>query len=266
MREVGGTAWAMNISTSLLLIFAFLAFVHGQPRSPRQDGSDQIEAAEETTELLIEEEVDSSSPSSEDSSTSTGSSTSEPEPEPETEPEPEPEGSGETEPEGLEEPKPEDGKDVASPSLQPTPSKKCQKCSRSAFRARHSEFCDGCGTTSSSGEMEEDQVDQEDQEDQEDHALEKDADRLRRKCRRCSIGRFAEKHENFCKIRCKDLLDNMSSTTSEPTPTPEPEHRPITSDDLKKKTKKKTDVQLPAADENISLEKPTGENLGPLGN
>merc|ERR1712223_1983566 len=139
-------------------------------------------------------------------------------------------------------------------------------------------FCDGCGKTSSSGEMQEDQVDQVDQVDQ---ALEKDADRLRRKCRRCSIGRFAEKHENFCKIRCKDLLDNMSSTTSEPTPTPEPEHRPITSDDLKKKTKKKkkkdrkrgqkkankkTDVQLPAADENISLEKPTEENLGPLGN
>merc|ERR1719412_785008 len=222
----------MNISTSLLLIFAFLAFVHGQPRSPRQNGSDQIEAAEETTELLIEEEVDSSSPSSEDSSTSKGSSTSEPEPEPEpeTEPEPEPEGSGETEPEGLEllveEPKPEDGKDKASPGLQPAPS---QKCSRSAFRARHSEFCDGCGKTSSSGKIE---VDQEDQEDLEDQALEKDADRLRRKCRRCSIGRFAEKHENFCKIRCKDLLDNMASTTSEPTPTPEPEHRPITSDDL----------------------------------
>ena len=244
-------------------------------RSPRQDGSDQIEAAEETTELLIEEEVDSSSPSSEDSSTSKGSSTSEPEPEPEpeTEPEPEPEGSGEPEPEGLEEPKPEDGKDKASPGLQPAPSKKCQKCSRSAFRARHNEFCDGCGTTSSSGEIKEDH--------QEDQALEKDADRLRRKCRRCSIGRVAEKHENFCKIRCKDLLDNMASTTSEPTPTPEPEHRPITSDDLKKKTKKKkkkdrrrgqkkankkTDVQLPAADENISLEKPTEENLGPLGN
>merc|ERR1719412_1166533 len=134
----------MNISTSLLLIFAFLAFVHGQPRSPRQDGSDQIEAAEETTELLIEEEVDSSSPSSEDSSTSKGSSTSEPEPEPE--------GSGKPEPEGQEEPKPEDGKDEASPGLQPTPSKKCQKCSRSAFRARHSEFCDGCETTSSSSE------------------------------------------------------------------------------------------------------------------
>merc|ERR1711997_840138 len=210
MGELGGTAWAMNISTSLLLIFAFLAFVRGQPRSPRQDGSDQIEAA---AELLTEEEVtpvDSSSLSSEDSSTSRGSSTSEPEPEPEpeTEPEPEPEGSGKPEPEGLEEPKPEEGKDVASPESQPAPSKKCQKCSRSAFRARHSEFCDGCGTTSSSGEMEEDQ------EDQVDQALEKDADRLRRKCRRCSIGRFAEKHENFCKIRCKDLLDNMSSTTS----------------------------------------------------
>merc|ERR1712223_246166 len=152
----GGTAWAMNISTSLLLIFAFLAFVRGQPRSPRQDGSDQIEAA---AELLTEEEVtpvDSSSLSSEDSSTSRGSSTPEPEP--------------------------EDGKDVASPGPQPAPSKKCQKCSRSAFRARHGEFCDGCGKTSSSGEMEEDQ---------EDQALEKDADRLRRKCRRCSIGKFA---------------------------------------------------------------------------
>merc|ERR1711953_384434 len=114
----------MNISTNLLLIFAFLAFVRGQPRSPRQDGSDQIEAAEETAELLTEEEVtpvDSSSLSSEDSSTSRGSSTPEPEPEPEpeTEPEPEPEGSGETEPEGLEEPKSEDGKDVASPGPQP---------------------------------------------------------------------------------------------------------------------------------------------------
>merc|ERR1712223_1211991 len=257
MGELGGTAWAMNTSTSILLIFAFLAFVRGQPRSPRQDGSDQIEAAE-TAELLTEEEVtpiDTSSLSSEDSSTSSkGSSIPEPEPEPE--------------PEGLEEPKPEDGKDVAS---QPAPSKKCQKCSRSAFRARHGEFCDGCGTTSSSGEMEEEQ---------EDQALEKDADRLRRKCRRCSIRKFAEKHENFCKIRCKDLLGNMSSTTSEPTPTPEPEHRPITSDDLRKKTKKKkkkdrrrgqkkankkTDVQLPAADENISLEKPTVGNLGPLG-
>merc|ERR1711936_1271941 len=276
MGELGGTAWAMNISTNLLLIFAFLAFVRGQPRSPRQDGSDQIEAAEETAELLTEEEVtpiDTSSLSSEDSSTSSkGSSTPEPEPEPEAETEPEPEGSGKPEPEGLEEPKPEDGEDVASPGPQPAPSKKCQKCSRSAFRARHGEFCDGCGPTSSSGEMEEDQ---------EDQALEKDADRLRRKCRRCSIGKFAEKHENFCKIRCKDLLDNMSSTTSEPTPTPEPEHRPITSDDLKKKTKKKkkkdrkrgqkkankkTDVQLPATDENISLEKPTEENLGPLGN
>merc|ERR1712156_1145325 len=204
----GGTAWAMNTSTSLLLIFAFLAFVHGQPRSPRQDGSDQIEAAE-TAELLTEEEVtpiDTSSLSSDSSTSSKGSSIPEPEPEPEaeTEPEPEPEGSGETEPEGLEEPKPEDGKDVAS---QPAPSKKCQKCSRSAFRARHGEFCDGCGPTSSSGEMEEDQ------EDRVDQALEKDADRLRRKCRRCSIGKFAEKHENFCKIRCKDLLDNMSSTT-----------------------------------------------------
>merc|ERR1712223_2205992 len=169
-KELGGTAWAMNTSTSILLIFAFLAFVRGQPRSPRQDGSDQIEAA---AELLTEEEVtpvDTSSLSSEDSSTSRGSSTPEPEPEPEpeTEPEPEPEGSGETEPEGLEEPKPEDGKDVASPGPQPAPSKKCQKCSRSAFRARHSEFCDGCGTTSSSGKIEEDQ---------EDQALEKDADR-----------------------------------------------------------------------------------------
>merc|ERR1712018_340104 len=128
MGELGGTAWAMNISTNLLLIFAFLAFVHGQPRSPRQDGSDQIEAAEETAELLTDEEVDSSSPSSEDSSTSKGSSTPEPEPEPEpeTEPETEPEGSGKPEPEGLEEPKPEDGKDEASPGLQPAPSKKCQ--------------------------------------------------------------------------------------------------------------------------------------------
>ena len=102
-------------------------------RSPRQDGSDQIEAAWETAEPLTKEEVtpvDSSSPSSEDSSTSKGSSTSEPEPEPEpeTEPEPEPEGSGKPEPEGLEEPKPEDGKDEASPGTQPTPSKKCQKC------------------------------------------------------------------------------------------------------------------------------------------
>merc|ERR1711997_1289186 len=167
MGELGGTAWAMNISTSLLLIFAFLAFVRGQPRSPRQDGSDQIEAAE-TAELLTEEEVtpiDTSSLSSEDSSISSKGSSipepiPEPEPETETEPEPEPEGSGKPEPEGLEEPKPEDGKDVAS---QPAPSKKCQKCSRSAFRARHGEFCDGCGTTSSSGEME-------------DQALEKDAD------------------------------------------------------------------------------------------
>merc|ERR1712223_2045778 len=134
MGELGGTAWAMNISTSLLLIFAFLAFVRGQPRSPRQDGSDQIEAA---AELLTEEEVtpvDTSALRSEDSSTSRGSSTPEPEPEPEaeTEPEPEPEGSGETEPEGLEllveEPKPEVGKDKASPGLQPAPSKKCQKC------------------------------------------------------------------------------------------------------------------------------------------
>ena len=132
-------------------------------RSPRQDGSDQIEAAEETAGLLIEKEVtpiDTSSLSSEDSSTSSkGSSIPEPEPEPEaeTEPEPEPEGSGKPEPEGLEEPKPEDGKDVAS---QPAPSKKCQKCSRSAFRARHGEFCDGCGTTSSSGDMEDHQEDQ----------------------------------------------------------------------------------------------------------
>merc|ERR1712223_567160 len=185
MGELGGTGWAMNTSTNLLLIFAFLAFVCGQPRSSRQDGSDQIEAAE-TAELLTEEEVtpvDTSSLSSEDSSTSRGSSTPEPEPEPEpeTEPEPEPEGSGETDPEGLGEPKPEDSagvensqeKEVASPGPQPAPSKKCQKCSRSAFRARHSEFCDGCGTTSSSGEMEEDQVDQEEQVDQ---ALEKDAD------------------------------------------------------------------------------------------
>merc|ERR1711997_590504 len=157
MGELGGTAWAMNISTSLLLIFAFLAFVRGQPRSPRQDGSDQIEAAE-TAELLTEEEVtpiDTSSLSSEDSSISSKGSSI-----PEPIPEPEPEGSGKPEPEGLEEPKPEDGKDVAS---QPAPSKKCQKCSRSAFRARHGEFCDGCGTTSSSGEME-------------DQALEKDAD------------------------------------------------------------------------------------------
>merc|ERR1711936_528675 len=123
----------MNTSTNLLLIFAFLALAHGQPRSPRQDGSDQIEAAE-TAEPLTKEEVtpvDTSSLSSEDSSTSSkGSSTPEPEPEPEaeTEPEPEPEGSGKPEPEGLEEPKPEDGKEVASSGPQPAPSKKCQKC------------------------------------------------------------------------------------------------------------------------------------------
>merc|ERR1712223_523294 len=116
----GGTAWAMNISTSILLIFAFLAFVHGQPRSPRQDGSDQIEAAEKTAELLIDEEVDSSSPSSEDSSTTShGSSTPEPEPEPEPETETDPEGLGETKPEDSAGVEISQEKEVASPGLQP---------------------------------------------------------------------------------------------------------------------------------------------------
>merc|ERR1712088_406816 len=136
---------------------------------------------------------------------------------------------------------------------------------------RHGEFCDGCGTTSSSGEIEQDQ---------EDQALEKDADRLRRKCRRCSNSKFAEKHQNFCTLRCKDL--QQFTTSSEPTPTPEPEHRPITSEDLKKKkkerrkgqrkTNKKKDVKLPEEETSssqlsIPLKDPIKEQeLGPLEN
>ena len=148
-------------------------------------------------------------------------------------------------------------------------SKKCKKCFRSAFRARHSEFCEDCGDTSNS-------------DDDDEKPLEKDADRWRRKCRRCSNPKFAEKRQNLCKSsRCKDLQE------SEPTPTPEPEHRPITGDDLKKSTKKKTNkerkkgqkktnkkkgVKLPDEEEEekeiaeLTANKPTEQVLGPLGN
>ena len=55
-----------------LKIWKMTIFITSVFRSPRQDGSDQIEAAEKTAELLTEEEVtpvDTSSLSSEDSST-----------------------------------------------------------------------------------------------------------------------------------------------------------------------------------------------------
>merc|ERR1712192_107070 len=137
---------------------------------------------------------------------------------PETEPEPEPEGSAENSDKKIEE-----SDDMGQ---QTNPPKKCQKCFRSAFRARHSEFCDGCGGETSISS------------DADVKPLEKDADRLRRKCRRCSNSKFAEKHQNFCTSRCKDLQQFLPS---EPTPTPEPEHRPITSEDLKTTKKKKKD-------------------------
>merc|ERR1712226_1061282 len=119
-------------------------------------------------------------------------------------------------------------------------------------------FCEDCGDTGNS-------------DDDDEKPLEKDADRWRRKCRRCSNPKFAEKRQNLCKSsRCKDLQE------SEPTPTPEPEHRPITGDDLKKSTKKKTNkkkgVKLPDEEEEekeiaeITANKPTEQVLGPLGN
>merc|ERR1712179_284295 len=241
-------AGAMNSSQNLLLLLllVFFAFACGQPRSARQD---EAEEKAEAAETLIEENLEAAAEEtpgevgeSEESDMSEGTSEPEPEPHPETEPEPEPEGSAANSDEKLEE----------SDNLeqQTDTSKKCQKCFRSAFRARHSEFCDGCGETSSSQEADA-------------KPLEKDADRVRRKCRRCSNPKFLEKHQNFCTIRCKDFI------ISEPTPPPEPEHRPITSDDLKKqkkkkdrkkgerKTNKKKDVELPEdkidADSQLSI-------------
>jgi len=247
----------MKSSQNLLLLFlAFFALACGQPRSARQDGAgEQVEAAE--TPLLTEEEnlevaAEVTPENNEESNQSTGTA------EPEPEPEPEPEGSAVNSGEKV-----EDSDDMGQ---QTNPSKKCQKCFRSAFRARHSEFCDGCP----------------DDAEVEAKPLEKDGDRLRRKCRRCSNPKFAEKHQNFCSIRCKGL--QQASITSEPTPTPEPPHRPITSEDLKKtkkkkdrkkgqkKTNKKKGVKLPEDEESSSqlsvpLEKPVEEQeLGPLEN
>jgi len=245
----------------LLLLLTFFAFAYGQLRSARQDGAEeQAEAAE--TLLLSEENVEVAAEvtpgdiaDSEESDMSKGTPEPEPEPHPETEPEPEPEGSAANSDENV-----EDSDDMGQ---QTNTSKKCQKCFRSAFRARHSEFCDGC--------PDDVEVDAK--------PLEKDADRLRRKCRRCSNSKFADKHQNFCTIRCK-----QSSITSEPTPTPEPPHRPITNEDLKKtkkkkerkkgqkKTNKKKGVKLPEDEESSSqlsvpLKKPIEEQeLGPLEN
>ena len=233
-------------------------------RSARQDEAEEkTEAAEPLIEENLEaaaEETPGELDKSEESDLSEGTSEPEPEPHPETEPEPEPEGSAANSDEKLEE-----SEDLGQ---QTNTSKKCQKCFRSAFRARHSEFCDGCGEASGSEAGAK--------------PLEKDGDRLRRKCRRCSNSKFAEKHQNFCTIRCKDL-QQPSTTSSEPTPTPEPEHRPITSEDLKKKkkerrkgqrkTNKKKDVKLPedemssSSQLSIPLKDPTEEEeLGPLEN
>merc|ERR1712037_757300 len=213
-----GVACAMKSSQNLLLLLlVFFAFACGQPRSARQD---EVEEKTEAAEPLIEENLEAAAEEtpgevvSEESDLSEGTSEPEPEPHPETEPEPEPEGSAANSDENLEE-----SDDLGQ---QTDTSKKCQKCFRSAFRARHSEFCDGCGEASGSEAGAK--------------PLEKDGDRLRRKCRRCSNPKFAEKHQNFCTSRCKEL---QPSITSEPTPTPEPEHRPITSDDLKTSKKKK---------------------------
>merc|ERR1711981_927317 len=263
MGELEGVACAMKSSQNLLLLLAFFAFACGQPRSARQD---EVEEKTEAAETLIEEnlevaveETPGDIDDSEESDLSKG--TSEPEPEPRPETEPEPEGSAANSDEKLEE-----SDDMGQ--QQTNTSKKCQKCFRSAFRARHSEFCGGCEGTSSSSEAGA-------------KPLEKDADRLRRKCRRCSNSKFAEKHQNFCTLRCKDL--QQSTTSSEPTPTPEPEHRPITSEDLKKKkksrrkgqrrTNKKKDVKLPEEETSssqtlsIPLKDPIKEQeLGPLEN
>merc|ERR1712181_121050 len=268
MGELEGTACAMKSSHNILLLLV-LAFSRGQPRSARQDGGDEkAEPAE--ANLLNEEnlEVDAEATAgdnadNEESDPNKGTPEPESESLPETEPEPEPEGSAENLDEKIEE-----SDDI---NQQTNPPKKCQKCFRSAFRARHSEFCDGCGGETSISS------------DADVKPLEKDADRLRRKCRRCSNSKFAEKHQNCCTSRCKDLQQFLPS---EPTPTPEPEHRPITSEDLKitkkkkkkdrkkgqKKANKKKDVKLPEDEESISqlsapLKKPTEEvELGPLGN
>merc|ERR1712198_715515 len=239
MGELEGTAGAMNSSQNLLLLFlAFFALECGQPRSARQDGAgEQVEAAE--TPLLTEEEnlEVAAEVTPENNEESTGTAEPEPEPEPEAEPEPEPEGSAVNSGEKV-----EDSDDMGQ---QTNPSKKCQKCFRSAFRARHSEFCDGCP---------------DDAEEVEAKPLEKDGDRLRRKCRRCSNPKFAEKHQNFCSIRCKGL--QQASITSEPTPTPEPPHRPITSEGLKLPEEEESSSQL-----SVPLEKPVEEQeLGPLEN
>merc|ERR1712037_816954 len=250
MGELERVACAMKSSQNLLLLllFVFFAFACGQPRSARQD---EAEEKTEAAETLIEENLEAAEEEtpgeldeSEESNLSEGTSEPEPEPHPETEPEPEPEGSAANSDEKLEE---SDDLDQ-----QTNTSKKCQKCFRSAFRARHSEFCDGCGSSEGGAKP-----------------LEKDGDRLRRKCRRCSNSKFAEKHQNFCTIRCKDL-QQPSTTSSEPTPTPEPEHRPITSDDLKNKKK---DVKLPedemssSSQLSIPLKDPIEEEeLGPLEN
>jgi len=265
-KELEGAACAMkNSQNLLLLLLVFFTFACGQPRSARQDEAEEkAEAAETLTEENLEAapeenpgDIDDTVVDSEEIDLSKGTPAPEPEPHPETEPEPEPEGSAANSDEKLEE---SDDK-----GQQTNTSKKCQKCFRSAFRARHSEFCDGCvGTSGSEGGAK---------------PLEKDADRVRRKCRRCSNSKFAEKHQNFCTIRCKDL---QQSVTSEPTPTPEPEHRPITSGDLKKKkkerkkgqrkTNKKKDVKLPedetsSSQLSIPLKDPMKEEeLGPLEN
>merc|ERR1712037_742109 len=187
-----GVACAMKSSQNLLLLLlVFFAFACGQPRSARQD---EVEEKTEAAEPLIEENLEAAAEEtpgevvSEESDLSEGTS----------EPEPEPEGSAANSDENLEE-----SDDLGQ---QTDTSKKCQKCFRSAFRARHSEFCDGCGEASGSEAGAK--------------PLEKDGDRLRRKCRRCSNSKFAEKHQNFCTIRCKDLQQS-STTSSEPTPTPE---------------------------------------------
>merc|ERR1711934_1065559 len=161
-------ACAMKSSQNLLLLLllVFFAFACGQPRSARQD---EAEEKTEAAETLIEENLEAAAEEtpgevdeSEESDLSEGTS------EPEPEPDPEPEGSAANSDEKLEE-----SEDLGQ---QTDTSKKCQKCFRSAFRARHSEFCDGCGSSEADAKP-----------------LEKDGDRLRRKCRRCSNSKFAEK-------------------------------------------------------------------------
>merc|ERR1711890_159848 len=81
---------------------------------------------------------------------------------------------------------------------------KCKKCIRPGFRARHGDLCQQCQLLTPT----------------EENPLEK---KHKRKCKKCSIQKFGEKHKEFCATKCGKQTEEAAL--------PEPEHVPVTNND-----------------------------------